>query len=104
MRTGNAHRKVASVKIAQREQEGWRDHAACLGGDPELWFDPAREDDARAVCAGCPVLVDCRREAAAEPLYSHHGIRAGMDPIELHEAQVEARWERRRNGVRVAAL
>ncbi|TKS98941.1 WhiB family transcriptional regulator [Streptomyces lasalocidi] len=45
----------------------WRDRAACVGEDPEIFF-PLSEGlaagaDARAalaVCRRCPVLLDCR--------------------------------------------
>ena len=41
----------------------WRDHAACLGASPDLFF-PERGDTegteaALAVCATCPVRPDC---------------------------------------------
>jgi WhiB family transcriptional regulator, redox-sensing transcriptional regulator len=44
----------------------WRNRAACLDLDPELWFPvgstgPAVEqtERAKAVCAGCDVVADC---------------------------------------------
>jgi WhiB family redox-sensing transcriptional regulator len=44
----------------------WRNQAACLDLDPELWFPvgttgPAVEqtERAKAVCAGCPVTAHC---------------------------------------------
>jgi len=50
---------------------GWRDRAACLGHPtPDIFFAPdreeprhvrkARETDAKAVCATCPVIMECR--------------------------------------------
>lgn len=42
----------------------WRNQAACTNGqhDPELWWPHPSQDavEARAICAGCPVLGDCR--------------------------------------------
>ncbi|GHD43003.1 WhiB family transcriptional regulator [Streptomyces galbus] len=45
----------------------WRDRAACIGEDPEIFFPLsdglAAGADARAamaVCRRCPVLLDCR--------------------------------------------
>lgn len=29
------------------------------GRDPEMWFDPRREAEARAVCAACPARRGC---------------------------------------------
>lgn len=43
------------------ETEPWMDHANCLGCDPSLFF-PDRGDttkEAKAVCAGCVVRLDC---------------------------------------------
>ncbi len=44
---------------------GWMEEAACRGVDPELFFpdrdgSTARIAQAKAICAGCPVLSDCR--------------------------------------------
>ncbi|HWG65244.1 MAG TPA: WhiB family transcriptional regulator [Streptosporangiaceae bacterium] len=48
----------------------WRDLAACAQADPELFFPigtsgPARHqvDDAKKICHGCPVRVNCLRWA-----------------------------------------
>ncbi|WP_314222830.1 WhiB family transcriptional regulator [Streptomyces zaehneri] len=45
----------------------WRDQAACVGEDPEIFFPlsdlaaPGTEASlARAVCRRCAVLIDCR--------------------------------------------
>ena len=32
---------------------------ASPGADPDAWFDPAREREAVAVCASCPVRAEC---------------------------------------------
>ena len=48
----------------------WQLHGACRGKDTELFFHPEgergprranREAAAKAVCATCPVLLQCRR-------------------------------------------
>lgn len=44
---------------------GWMEEAACRGLDPELFFpdrdgSKTRIAQAKAICAGCPVLFDCR--------------------------------------------
>lgn len=45
----------------------WRDEAACLTSDPEIFFpDPADVHtalQAKAVCDTCPVISECRRFA-----------------------------------------
>lgn len=39
----------------------WMDAAACLRVDPEVFFphDGQPADDAKAVCATCPVALEC---------------------------------------------
>ncbi|MEV2213967.1 WhiB family transcriptional regulator [Streptomyces sp. NPDC050997] len=46
--------------------ENWREHAACSHEDPDLFFPigttgPAlvQEEQAKAVCRGCPVQEQC---------------------------------------------
>ncbi|WP_433893388.1 WhiB family transcriptional regulator [Streptomyces sp. CA-111067] len=48
----------------------WRDRAACLDVDPELFFPVGnggsalmQAQRAKAVCAGCPVIESCREWA-----------------------------------------
>ena len=50
----------------------WQMHAACRGVDSEMFFHPegerggakeAREREAKALCASCPVLMQCRAHA-----------------------------------------
>lgn len=54
----------------------WREFAACLGVDPEVFF-PAAESgpvfdrevaEAKAVCAVCPVRDECLAEALVTPV------------------------------------
>jgi WhiB family redox-sensing transcriptional regulator len=78
----------------------WRAQAACARTDPEVFFhsdnergEPRQKRDAlaKAVCAGCPVIQECREQALAvrEP----YGVWGG-----LTEEEREAIWsaERRR--------
>lgn len=67
--------------------EHWTDLAACRGVDPELFYPvsvagPAEEqvEEAKRVCAGCPVTADCLSWAlrAGEPA----GIWGGTTPEE----------------------
>ena len=45
------------------EQNWWRKDAACLGKDPGLWHalptEHAKQREAIAICASCPVRVEC---------------------------------------------
>ncbi|MGW1861938.1 WhiB family transcriptional regulator [Streptomyces collinus] len=45
----------------------WRDRAACVGEDPDIFFPlsdllapDAEASLARAICRRCPVIIDCR--------------------------------------------
>lgn len=51
--------------------------AACRSVDPELFFPDRgqRGTQARQVCSGCPVIVEC--DARARVLRPSHGIWAG---------------------------
>lgn len=57
----------------------WRHHAACRGKDPEVFFPigtsgPALQqiEDAKAVCARCPVIDTCLEWAL------EHGMDSGV--------------------------
>jgi WhiB family redox-sensing transcriptional regulator len=63
----------------------WQLQGACRAADPDLFFHPEgergprknhRDEAARAVCAGCPVLTQCRDHALAvrEP----YGVWGGL--------------------------
>lgn len=62
----------------------WVEQAACQGHDTAMWFrdqhDESSYRDARAVCAGCPVRLQCLAWAlnAGEP----HGVWGGLSPKE----------------------
>ncbi|PYC77413.1 transcription factor WhiB [Streptomyces tateyamensis] len=70
----------------------WQLRGSCRsGGAAALFFHPAgergeahdaREEAAKAVCAGCPVRVECRRYAldAREP----YGVWGGLTEDERH--------------------
>jgi WhiB family redox-sensing transcriptional regulator len=69
------------------EREAWRDEAACLDYDPELWFPAgqtgawsAQADEAKAICRDCPVRAQCLSWALATR--QNHGIWGGMDETE----------------------
>ena len=48
----------------------WRERAACIEHDPDLFFPSGNKGPSKravAVCASCPVSADCRREALVTP-------------------------------------
>ncbi len=69
---------------------GWQWRAACRGEDSALFFAPnhaepreerlARERHAKAICARCPVRMECLEYAVRtrEP----HGIWGGLSELE----------------------
>lgn len=84
------------------DYDDWRQRAACRDQDPELFF-PVSEtgpgarqaEQARAVCAHCPVRAQCLDYALDGGL--HHGIFGGTTATE------RAALRRRGRGVRRAA-
>lgn len=81
----------------------WQSRAACRDLPTEWWFPNAQGTgttgehmyrDARAVCARCPVRVECLDDAReADALFGAHGMRAGLTP-----GQRAAAWGGRRQG------
>jgi WhiB family redox-sensing transcriptional regulator len=69
----------------------WRNQAACLSADPEIFFPVADEPhanarqsrQARTVCAGCPVRVQCLADAALRPHEDWwYGVRGGLTQVQ----------------------
>lgn len=63
----------------------WRGWASCLDSDPEVWFgeDHGAHRAAFAICAACPVQVECLRAALEAERGSGHkrwGIYGGLSP------------------------
>jgi WhiB family redox-sensing transcriptional regulator len=65
----------------------WRDEAACLHENPELFFPigttgPAvgQVEEAKRVCAGCDVRQDCLEWALTAGV--DHGVWGGLDDLE----------------------
>ena len=63
----------------------WQYDGACRNLDTELFFHPEgergssrrkRDNDAKAVCRTCPVIVDCRNHALAT--HEPYGVWGGM--------------------------
>lgn len=83
------HHGAAAGTTSTTDGGDWRDRAACLDTDPELWF-PADEEranrriprvaKAKAVCATCPVRPDCLRWALDNDI--REGLWGGLDEDE----------------------
>jgi WhiB family redox-sensing transcriptional regulator len=76
----------------------WFDDAACRGVDTDVFFpvSDAHADEAKAICATCPVREQCL-EFALETRPAE-GVWGGLTPIERHRLirrrQKAARKER----------
>lgn len=87
-------RSLARLFAVEPEND-WRNQAACRGLDPDLFFSldtfetkPDRDDreiQAKAVCAGCPVRVECLEYALQAG--ERYGIWGGLDEIERRAVQ-----------------
>ena len=67
--------------------DGWHEHAACRGHDPELFFPEgdvrvagAQVEKAKRVCRACPVANPCLIYALRRP--EPHGVWGGTTPDE----------------------
>ena len=67
---------------AARRKADWRDNAACVGADPELFHagerDPGAIEAGRAICNRCPVRTACLIAAYQED--DEFALRAGLTP------------------------
>ncbi|MFI7450606.1 WhiB family transcriptional regulator [Nonomuraea sp. NPDC049714] len=76
------------------EEIGWLRRGACKSSDPELFFplapSPVQEAQAKAVCATCQVLTECRSYAlkAGET----DGIWGGLTAEERRRSRFPAGW------------
>lgn len=71
----------------------WREHAKCAGrGD--LFFDDLYEQQAKAICADCPVREQCLDHAVRTP--EQYGIWGGKTPRERRRLVLPATQTRSR--------
>jgi len=82
----------------------WRQRAACVGMDSDLWFPPVtatagtakserayrtRGSEAIAICSSCPMRHTCLTDALSYPWSDDAcGIRAGLTPGERNLLRV----------------
>jgi WhiB family redox-sensing transcriptional regulator len=73
---------VASSTNPVDEQKSWQDQANCLGVDPDLFFPErgASTREAKEVCRGCVVRLDCLEYALANG--EKFGIWGGLSERE----------------------
>ena len=88
----SASENALFLRTLANEDQSWKEQAACRGLGTAMFFSDAGSPGAcraaRAVCAQCPVTVECAEFGAR---FSHgHGVWGGMVPEELRS------WRRRR--------
>ncbi|GAA2776029.1 WhiB family transcriptional regulator [Kitasatospora aburaviensis] len=92
----------------QGDDDPWHTGAACRRDEVGLFFAPSkeptaarlsREEQAKQVCARCPVLLECREHALAQP--EPYGVWGGLTAAERRV--VLARRRRRDTELREAA-
>ena len=85
-----SYRRRAHNPLPQLREDdwNWQSQASCRGMDPTVFFPkidrgPAfarQESKAKAVCAGCPVIGECRSHALA--VGERHGVWGGLTTTE----------------------
>jgi WhiB family redox-sensing transcriptional regulator len=75
---------------------GWQERANCLGVDPDLFFPErgASTREAKGVCAGCEVRVECLEYALRNG--EKFGIWGGMSERERRRIRRQRALARRR--------
>lgn len=56
--------------------DGWSVDGSCGDAEPRVFFDPGFEEEAKTICAGCPVREQCLNHARQHPALT--GVRGGM--------------------------
>ena len=85
------------AQLLAEEDLRWQDRASCLGMDPDLFFPErgASTREAKAICAACPVRIDCLEFALAHG--EKFGIWGGMSERERRRIRrMRAQAARRR--------
>src|SRR3954449_6827056 len=76
-------------------ERGWQERANCLGVDPDLFFPErgASTREAKSVCRGCEVRVECLEYALQHG--EKFGIWGGLSERELRRVRRQRALERR---------
>jgi WhiB family transcriptional regulator, redox-sensing transcriptional regulator len=80
---------------ADAEERRWQERANCLGVDPDLFFPErgASTKEAKGVCRGCEVRVDCLEYALSHG--EKFGIWGGLSERERRRVRRQRALERR---------
>ncbi|MFF9238428.1 WhiB family transcriptional regulator [Streptomyces sp. NPDC014776] len=70
---------TGSVPDTAARRSDWQEQAACRTGDPDLFFNPDTEHEARTICvARCPVRLQCLAAVKAAEQGLHRDDRDGV--------------------------
>jgi WhiB family redox-sensing transcriptional regulator len=80
----------------ETDSNRWQERANCLGVDPDLFFPErgASTREAKSVCRGCEVRVECLEYALAQG--EKFGIWGGLSERERRRVRRQRALERRR--------
>lgn len=76
----------------------WQYQGLCRGADPEIFFHPEgerggtrrrRDEAAKAICAKCPVIQQCRKHALA--VHEPYGVWGGLSEDERQAILLQRR-------------
>lgn len=83
-----------SSRGAEMAGAGWRDRAACIGHDQNLWYPVRGGSNAKAlaICEACPVKVECG-EYGLSLGCNEQGIWGGMSHKQRRKILRERGWK-----------
>jgi WhiB family transcriptional regulator, redox-sensing transcriptional regulator len=92
-RTQRLRRVLGGLGFTAPADSRWRERAACVGVDPELFYPVGTGEQllvqveaAKRVCAGCPVRRECLADVmGSEDPGQRWGICGGLSPAERSE-------------------
>ena len=87
---------VATQRFVGNGERRWQEEANCLGVDPDLFFPErgASTREAKGVCRGCEVRVECLEYALQHG--EKFGIWGGLSERERRRVRRQRALERRR--------
>jgi hypothetical protein len=71
-------RAEAPLAHFYQARQPWLDDAVCVGSDTDVFFDDELRDEAKAICAACPVRKECGEQALLEEEGTSEDERAGF--------------------------
>jgi hypothetical protein len=89
------NRRTTTSAVSSRASVRWESEASCREVDGDLFFDESRAgvQQAQAVCAKCPVLVECLRDQQAKDKADRSyqwGVGGGLSTVQRRALAVEA--------------